>query len=274
MIQGRTEEGVSKSTWNGTLQINLLTMPVALHRATDDEDIKFNQVHDLDAGLIRFDRVCTTCGKVVEWDSITKGRKVGEQMIMLTDDDLASLQTAGVMPKVIAIDRFIPQGAIDPTALGTSYNIVPEKAGLHAYQLIRTQLKAKRRVGVGKFVMRAGSRDSLVILRPYDKLLVLQRFAWPDDIRVPDFKFLSEETRFTAAESELAGQLIDLMSGKWDPGQYRSGYREAVEELLAAKLAGVQLPERPAAKQAAMADVGAVLRASIDAKKKETEPAS
>jgi DNA end-binding protein Ku len=261
---------VSKSTWNGTLIVNLLTLPVALHRATDDEDIKFNQVHDEDGGKIRYDRVCTACGKDVAWEHIGKGREVAGKMLVFTDEELESLPRSGVMPKIIGIDKFIPAGSIDPTALGTAYNIVPEAAGLHAYALLRQGLKSRRRVGIGRFMMRAGSRDALVVLRPYGKMLVLQRVAWPQDIRTPEFRFLGEDVTVKPVETELAGQLIDLMSGKWDPDEYVSSYPAALEAMLAAKLAGTTpaIPETPE-KVAAMQDIGQVLELAIQAKKRE-----
>jgi len=260
---------VSRSTWNGTLIVNLLTLPVALHRATDDEDIRFNQVHDEDGGKIRFDRICTVCGKDVAWEHIGKGKEVAGKMLVFTDEELASLPRSGVMPKIIAIDKFIPAGSIDPTALGTAYNIVPEEAGLRAYALLRQALKSRRRVGIGRFMMRAGSRDSLVIVRPYGKMLMLQRAAWPLDIREPDFKFLGVDVPVKPAETELAGQLVDLMSAKWDPAEYTSQYPAALEAMLAAKLAGTapvvaDTPERVASMQ----DVGMVLELAIAAQKR------
>jgi DNA end-binding protein Ku len=248
----------------------LLTLPVALHKATSEDEYAFNQVHTADTGRIRYQRHCEICGLEVPWDDVGKGKEIGGQMVVLTDKELESLPVAA--EKVIQIDRFVPFEAFDPTALGTSYNVVPDNAALRVYHLIRQQLKARRRVGVGTFILKAGSRDSLAILRGYDQMLVLQRVAWPEDIRVPDFRFLREDIQLTEPERDLAGQLVDAMSGPWQPGNYHSAYNAAVDALIKARLEGMPPPEPPpAAQAAAMQDIGAVLAASIAQMKEQQQ---
>ena len=64
----------------------------------------------------------------------------------------------------------------------------------------------------------------------------------------------------------MARQLIEMLSGPFDPAQYRDDYREAVLALIERKVAGEEIavaPEAPA--PAAVPDLMAALQASVAA---------
>jgi len=256
-----------RSTWNGALAVGLLVTPVKLYRITGDDEYAFRQVHKKDGGRIQFRRYCSLDGEEVPYADIGKGKEVGDQMFVLTDEELESLPLPGA--KVIAIELFVHAGEIDLSGLGKAYYIEPDPVGLKAYTLLRQQIKASGKVGIARFAMR--SKDCLVVIRAHRKMLILQQLAWPADIREPAFKFLREEVAVTDKERLLAAQLIDTLSGPWDPGAYTSKYGEAVEKLIQAKLAGSPPPEPTPAQAAAVADIGEVLKASIEAAKAKRE---
>ena len=270
MIQERTVRDVTRSSWNGMVEIGLLVFPAQLHRATDDEEYAFRQVHIADGGGIQYTRKCSVCGEEVAWEEIGKGKEAGDRMIVLDDDDLATLP---VSEKVVKVEGFIDGSQVDLSGFGKAYNVVPDKAGLHAYTLLRQEIKASGKVGLAKFAMR-GSKDSLAIIRAQGKMLVLQVISWPESIREPDFKFLREEVAVTGKERKLARQLIEAMVMPWKPEEHKSVFGEAVTKLVEAKLAGAPPVAQPSpAKQAAQADIGAVLEASIKAEKERRKVA-
>lgn len=255
-----------RSSWNGMLQVGLLAIPVKLYRATEDNEYALNQIHRQDGGKIRYVRECADCGKTVPYEDVGKGKLVGGQMITLTDEDLDSLPVPGA--RVIDVGCFISINEVDLTAFGNAYFIEPEEATVRIYALLRQQIKASGRVGVAVFAMR--TKDSLAIVRARDKMLILQRIAWPAEVRVPAFSFLDQEVTVTETERNLASQLIDTMTRPWQPENYRSAYGDAMSALIKAKLEGTPTPEPPSpARQAATQDIGAVLQASIDAAKEK-----
>jgi len=252
------------------IQVGLLVFPCKLYRVTDDDDYKFRQVHAADGGRIQYTRRCSVCEKPVDWNDLGKGKEAGGQMIVLTDEELDSLPLAGA--KVVDVDRFISLAEVPLSGFGKSYFIEPEMAGIRPYTLLRQGLKAAQRVGVAKFAMR--TKDSIAIIRPEGQMLVLQQLAWPEQIREPEFRFMREEVKVTEMERQLAGQLIETMSDRWEPGKYTSEYAAAIDRIVQARLAGQEPPPTTPAKQRASEDIGAVLRASVDAAKKRQKAAA
>ena len=257
-----------RSSWNGALKCGLLVMTVKLYKATEVNDYDLHQIHKADGGRLKYRRFCELDGMEIPYEDVGKGKEIGDRMIQLTEEDLDKL--TGFATKVVDIALFIHAGEVDVTGFGDAYYIEPDKVGLHAYTLLRQQIKASGRVGVATFAMREKSRDSLAIVRAYKDVLILQRMAWPEEIREPAFPVLDQDVTVTDSERELARQLIDALSAPWRPEEHRSRYGEAFKELIKAKIEGSPPPEPPTpAQQAAVQDIGEVLKASVAAAKKE-----
>lgn len=258
-----------RSSWNGALKVGLLVFPVKLYRVTEDNEYELHQIHKKDSARVQYRRFCTLDGEEVPYDELGKGKEVGDLMLPMTDEDMAKLSAfAG---RVVDVSEFIQLAEVDFTAFGDAYYIEPDgPATVHVYTLLRQQIKASGRVGVATFSMR--SKDSLAVIHARGKMLILQRMAWPSEVREPAFKFLAEEVVITDMERDLARQLVDTMSGPWQPEKHRSRYGEAFTALIQAKLEGTPPPEPPpAAKQEAIKDIGAVLTAAIQAEKEKKE---
>lgn len=72
----------------------------------------------------------------------------------------------------------------------------------------------------------------------------------------------------------MAASLIDTLTGDFDPSQYKDGYREALQAVIDAKIAGreVVTPDEPDSSGGAVLDLMAALRASVDAAKGKKGP--
>ena len=68
----------------------------------------------------------------------------------------------------------------------------------------------------------------------------------------------------------MANSLIETLSGDFDPGQYKDSYREALQEVIDAKVAGREVVQPIDAQPTAgtVVDLMAALRASVEAAKK------
>ena len=252
-----------RSMWKGAISFGLVMIPVKLYAATEQKDIAFRQVHREDGGRIRFRRVCSLDGAEVPYEDVAKGYELpGGEMIVLTDDDLADLPLAS--SKSIEVMHFTPADQLDPILFNRSYYVEPETAGVRAYALLRDALERSGRVAIAQVALR--QRESLATLRTRDGVLVLETLLWPDEIRGADFGFLDDDVEVRSQELRMATSLIDSMTVDFDPGEYHDRYREALQELVAAKAEGrdvVQPGEQaPAAASTSLADA---LRASLAA---------
>lgn len=260
-----------RSMWKGAISFGLVTIPVRLYTATEQRDVSFRQVHVKDGGRIHFRRVCSVDGEEVPYTDVAKGFELPDgEMVVLTDEDLEHLPLPTA--RSIEVLNFSPAEQVDPILWNRSYYVEPEAAGTRAYVLLREALERTGKVAVTKVALR--QRESLATLRSRDGLLVLETMLWPDEIRAAEFPFLDEDVDVRAQELRMATSLVDSMTEDFDPGEYHDEYREALQQLVEAKIEGrdVTEPAEPAA-EAEPASLLDALQASLDAASRDRGPA-
>jgi DNA end-binding protein Ku len=221
--------------WKGAISFGLVMIPVKLYAATEQKDIAFRQVHRTDGGRIRFRRVCSVCGEEVPYEDVAKGYELPTgEMVVLTDEDMADLPLPTT--RSIEVVHFMPAEQLDPILLNRSYFVEPESAGARAYVLLRDSLDRSGKVALTMVALR--QRESLATLRTRNGVLVLETLLWPDEIRVPDFPFLTDDIEVRSQELKMAASLIDSMTEDFDPDAYHDSYREALQEVVDAKVEG------------------------------------
>ncbi len=263
-----------RSLWKGAVSFGLVTIPVKMYGATEERDISFRQVHDADGGRIKYKRVCDVCGEEVPFEHIAKGYDAGDgRVVMLEPSDFDDLPLPSA--KAIEIVQFVDIESIDPTYFARSYFLEAEGPGVKPYVLLRQALTEANRAGIVKVAVR--SRETLALVRAHDDILMLHTMLWPDELRDGSFAAPPSEIKANPAEVAMAKMFIDQLTGEFDPTQFTDAYREALEQVVAAKLAGVPMPaEAPAeARQdAEVVDLVATLKASVEAAKKRREEAA
>jgi DNA end-binding protein Ku len=252
-----------RAMWRGEISFGLVMIPVRLYSATEHRDVTFRQVHREDGGRIKFRRICSIDGEEVPYADVAKGYELPNgEMVVLTDEDLAELP----LPTAHGIEvlQFSPTEQVDPIMWERSYYTEPEPNGTRAYALLRDALERSGMVAVAKVALR--QRESLAVLRVRDGMLVLVTLLWPDEIRVPDFEFLEEDIEVRSQELKMAASLIDSMTVDFEPAQFTDHYREALEELVEAKVEGheVATPAGPQA-ETPVVSLADALRASLAA---------
>ncbi len=251
--------------WKGAISFGLVMIPVKLYAATEQKDIAFRQVHREDGGRIRFRRVCSIDGVEVPYEDVAKGYELPDgEMIVLTDEDMADLPLA--TSKSIEVMHFAPADQLDPILFSRSYYVEPENTGVRAYALLRDALERSGKIAIAQVALR--QRESLATLRTRDGVLVLETLLWPDEVRAADFPFLDDDVEVRSQELQMASSLIDSMTVDFDPDEYHDRYREALQELVEAKVEGREVlqpqPEEDTGEPTSLADA---LRASLAAAK-------
>lgn len=252
-----------RAIWKGAVSFGLVSIAVKLYSATEEKDIRFHQVHREDGGRIRYKRTCSVCGEEVTYDDIAKGYDIGGgEMVILTDEDFADLPLS--TSHAIDVLEFVPADQVDPILYNKAYFMEPEGAATKPYVLLRDALTDTDRVAIVKVALR--QREQLATLRVREGVLLLNTMLWPDEIRKPDFGFLDEDIQVRPPELAMAGSLIDSMAGEFDPTDYTDNYREALQEVIDAKVEGREVvqPEEVEEAPAAAVDLMAALRASVE----------
>ncbi|NML54305.1 Ku protein [Streptomyces sp. R302] len=264
-----------RSIWNGAISFGLVSIPIKLVNATESRSVSFRQIHVEDGGRIRYRKVCELDGEEVAQSEIGKAYEDADgTMIPITDEDLAALPLPTA--KTIEIVAFVPAGDIDPLQMDAAYylsaNGVP---AAKPYTLLREALKRSEKVAVAKYALRG--RERLGMLRVVDDVIAMHGLLWPDEIRAPEG--VAPETPVTVrdAELDLADALMATL-GEVDISTLHDDYREAVEEMIAAKAAGGEgvAPPEPGEEGGGgqVIDLMAALEKSVrEAKEARGEPA-
>jgi DNA end-binding protein Ku len=257
-----------RSIWKGAVSFGLVSIPVKLYTATEEKDVSFHQVHRDDGGRIRYKRVCSVDGEEVPYSDIAKGYELpGGEMVVLTDDDLADLPLS--TSRVVDVLSFVPLDQVDPIYFAKSYYLEPDKTAAKPYLLLRNALERSGMIALVKVAIR--TKETLGTLRVRDGVLVLETMLWPDEVRTPEFPFLSEDVTVRPQELTMAESLIDSMAADFDPSQYTDQYREALQQVVDAKVEGREVVEpkaEAAAEAGGVVDLMAALRDSVAAAKR------
>jgi DNA end-binding protein Ku len=255
-----------RSMWKGAVSFGLVMIPVKLYTATETKDIAFRQVHREDGGRIRFRRFCTVDDQEVPYEDVAKGYELPDgEIVILTEEDMAELPLPTT--KSIEVVQFCPAEQLDPILSNRSYFLEPEATGARAYSLLREALEQSGKIAIAQVALR--QRESLAILRARDGVLVLETLLWPDEVRVPDFPFLADNIEVRPQELRMAESLIESMTLDFDPGEYHDSYREALTELVAAKVEGREViqPIEAGPGEEEPSSLADALRASLEAAK-------
>jgi DNA end-binding protein Ku len=143
----------------------------------------------------------------------------------------------------------------------------PDKGAAKAYALLREALEKSGKVGVAQFVLR--NRESLCVLKPLDGGLVLNAMRFQSELRPMSELSLPSKEKLVPSEINLATQLVDGMTGTFNPAKYHDSYTEEVKKMVEAKAKG-QKRAAPVAKPAKsnVIDLVAALQESLGTVKK------
>jgi DNA end-binding protein Ku len=254
--------------WKGAISFGLVTIPVAVYPATEEKSLHFNQLHDEDGGRVRYKRVCEKDGEEVTFEHIVKGYEVEkDRYVVLTDDDFDAVPVES--SRAIDIVQFVEIDEIDPILFKKSYYLVPEETGAKAYALLREAMREDDRVGIAKVSFR--DKEHIAALRFKDDAFVLETMFWPDEVRQADFGGVDVSTDVRDQELTMARQLIDSLTGEWAPEQFHDAYRDALLQIVEAKLNGQEIEVVEPQQAATVVDLMEALKASVAAAKKDGE---
>jgi DNA end-binding protein Ku len=229
-----------KAIWTGAIGFGLVNIPVKLYSAVKQSELDLDMLDKKDHANIKFKRVNANTGKEVAWQNITRGFKVNDHYVILTDEDFE--KASPEKNKLIEINEFVDEKDIDSIYFETPYYLQPEKSGVKAYALLHDALGKTGKAGLGTFVLR--NRESLVLIKAHKNILLLNKIRFHEEIKDP------EEIKIPAGknktgEMKMAIQLIGQLSAKFNIAKYKDTYTAKLMKLIKAKSKGKQVIPSP-----------------------------
>jgi len=251
--------------WKGTISFSLVSIPISIYSATKREELSFRLLRKNDLSPISYKRVAETDGKEVPWEEIVKGYEYdhGKVVVMNQEDfrraDVEATQT-------VDIQEFVSIDEIDPIFFDRPYYLEPQKKGAKAYALLREALRRSGKVGIAKVVIK--TRQHLAAIKPEKNALVLELLHFREELIEPKELDIPGDINVGEKELDMATELVDRMSGHWEPSRYSDDYRSSLMKVIEEKIkhggqtpAGAAPTKRPATN---MIDLAQVLKQSLE----------
>jgi DNA end-binding protein Ku len=226
------------SLWSGNLRLSLVLIPVKLCPAISNEEaVSFRMIHEPTGKPVSYVKGVRDGDEFTEVpeEEIVKGYEHAKGHHVLIDpSELDELKLEA--KHTIDMVRFVDQAEIDPRYWEKPYYLVPDgDEADEGYTVIRDALKQTRKVAVGQLIMHG--RGHMVGIKAHGKGLMLSILRYGGEVRdaEPYFERLTTKKPDTASVA-LAKELIERMSGRFEPEKMPDEYARAVHELVKAKV--------------------------------------
>lgn len=217
------------------ITFGLVNIPVRFYTATKSEDVHFNLLHESCGSRVNRKWWCPQHEKIVDSSELIRAFAISKnKYVTFTDEEIDALETDD--NRALDITEFLDLGQIDPVFFEKAYFLGPAPGGGKTYKLLSQAMKKQNKVALARWV--SANREHLVILRPYEKGLVLHTMYYADEVR--DFAAVeSEDAPVKEKEIKLAEMLIDELTEKtFNPMQYKDEYRERLMDRIRDKSKG------------------------------------
>jgi DNA end-binding protein Ku len=247
---------------SATVSFGLVSIPVKLYSSGESSTpITFNMLHKKCGSRLKQQYICSQDGEKVERADTVKGYEFSKgQYVTFTEEELKALEAKAT--QTIEITEFLPTSKVDPIHFDRSYYLGPDKGGDRAYQLLAKALNKSGRSALAKYAARG--KQYLVLIRPFDRGLVMQQLRYHDEIRAFSEVPLGDAD-VKAPELKLALQIVDqAVSDTFRPKDYEDDVRKGIEQAIQRKVEGQEITAEPAAEpKAQVIDLMEALKASL-----------
>jgi DNA end-binding protein Ku len=260
---------MARAIWSGSISFGLVNIPVKLYSAVSRKTVRFHQIDAESGQRIRQQRVNPGSGEEVPYEQIVKGYEISpDRYVTITPEELEALEPQKT--RTIDIEQFVDLEQIDPIYYDHPYYLAPDKGAAKPYKLLLDAMEEADKVAIARVVIR--SKENLVALRSYGGAITMETMLFPDEVTQPEsieeLAAVDGDVKTTKRELDMAKQLIESLSGDFDPSEYRDEYRERVLDMIERKAAGETITiEEPVAEKKEVPDLMAALEASIAASK-------
>jgi DNA end-binding protein Ku len=258
-----------RTIWNGSISFGLVNIPIGLAVATQRTDVAFRTLHRECKTPIKQKRYCPFHERDVENDELVKGWEVSrDEFVVVEEEDFEAV--ALQRSNSIEILRFVKLEEVDPIYFDRTYYLAPAgaEAQRRPYVLLLRAMEDTGMAAVGKFVL--WGKENLCLLRPHGDTLALETLFFAEDVRSRrEIEEAVSETDVKKPELDLARQVIESISGEFDPEEFRNEYRDDLRQMLEAKLAGQEIARPEPVPETPVIDLMEALKQSVAETKKQ-----
>lgn len=263
--------------WKGAISFGLVHIPVGLYSAEKRNSFDLTMLDRRTMKPVGFKRYNKETGEDVSWDDIVKGYEYEkDRYVVLTEDDFKRANVEAT--QTIEILSFVDEDEIPSMYFETPYYLAPDKRGHKGYALLRETLKQTRKVALANVVIR--TRQYVAALMPMGDVIVMNTLRYANELRgIDELEVPSGNLKAVGVnprEIEMARKLVDGMTAKWNPDEYRDTYHEDLLALIEKRVQAGQTEvitelseegeERPA--KGEVIDLMALLKRSVETKGK------
>ncbi|ESQ99283.1 DNA repair protein [Stutzerimonas chloritidismutans AW-1] len=261
-----------RTIWKGAVSFGLVHIPVALVPATTRQGIDFDWLDKRSMDRVGYKRINKTTGEDIDSENIVKGVEYEKgHYVVISDDEIK-----GAHPKAtqtVDIVAFVDAKDISFLYIDTPYYLTPDRRGEKVYALLRETLIQTGKVGIANVVLR--NKQHLAVVMPLGKALVMNTLRWADEVRGVEYLELKDEALdpdLAERELDMAKRLVEDMTEKWKPEQYKDTFQDQIMELVEkkareGKLEAVGGPEEAVDRRSAdVIDLTELLKRSLAAK--------
>jgi DNA end-binding protein Ku len=223
--------------WSGNLRLSLVLVPVRMFPAVSTEGtIAFRMIHEPSGQPIKYLKgIETEDGfEEVPEEEIIKGYEHTKgHHVLIKPEELDELKLEA--KHTIDMARFVDRDEIDSRYFEKPYYLLPDgDEADEGYTVLRDALAKTKKVAIGQLIMHG--REHLVGITAHKKGLVLVILRYADELRKPETYFDKIEAKPQPDAVQLAVELIEEHSGKFEPQKMPNEYAEAIHELVQAKV--------------------------------------
>ncbi len=254
--------------WKGAISFGLVNIPVRVESATRDTAPKFRMLHGKDNSPVKTIRIRQADEQPVGFKELVKGYEYQPgHFVIMEEDDFQ--QVALQVTRTIDIMDFVDEPEIDSRYFEKPYYLAVQPGGEKAYALLRRAMQETGKVAVAKVVFR--NREHLAAVKVVGDALVLDLMRFHDELIPLEAVQTPKEEDVSEKEVDMALQLIEQLSAKFDPQAYKDEYNEKLMERINAKIEGQEIAriEVEEAAETEVVDLVARLRQSLEKGREE-----
>lgn len=255
----------SRTSWRGFLKLSLVSCPIRLMPAVSlASRTRFHNIIRGTEQRIELRPHDAETGEELERDELVKGYEVEKgRFVVVTDEELSALEVES--SRTLDLDVFVPADEVDRVYYDDSYFIAPDGAVAdETFRVVREAIAREKKIGLGRFVI--ANRERMVALEPRGKGMMMTTLRPASEVRKPAEAFEGvSEGRADAKMVALACDIIERMSGPFDPDEFEDRYETALRKLVEAKAKGRKPPAQKEGRAAApVIDLMAALKKSLE----------
>jgi DNA end-binding protein Ku len=252
---------VARAIWKGRLVLEDIELAVRMYSAVQDRKVHFRLLDKDSLSPVHQRIVRKSDGKEVPKEDRRKAYPLDEQRaVILAPEELEALEPEP--SREIRLCRFVPPSLVSDQWYDRPYYLGPDEDE-RRYFALAAAMASRNVVGIARWAMRKkryvgalGVADGYLMmstLRRADQVLSLPRIQ---PAQKPDRK-----------ELKLAEQLVETVSGDFEPGQWQDEYRERLWRLIEAKARGKKVELHAPKRRRPAGGLAVQLRKSLESMK-------